>query len=757
MAESGEVQEKFDHLVGTIATTLTLDVCSIYLQLADDELELYATHGLNPDSVHHTRLKLGEGLVGHIAQTAQSLAVEQVKQFKGFAERPETGEQKYKAMAGVPILHSGRVIGVLAVQTIDPRPFHDSEIDGLATIAMVVAEIIMHHRLLNPKTIPKLKAQARQAPENHINIRLEGQRFGSGLAMGRAVLHQHDLGHDLELGKAAISEDPAIEYDRLHNALDQMRKGLDRLIRDQDPAGDTVTDILRIYRVLADDKGWIKRIEAEIDLGLAAETAILKIRNDVALRARKLSDPMMRERLEDLTHVANRLLRYFVENQTPSIIAEDLPDDAILVARTLDAAELLEYDRDKLQAVILEEGSPNSHLSIVARAMGLPMIGRVKFALRHILPDDKVAVDAANGQCFINPDDEICQTLLQALSMQRTLQQDYRKERDLPVVTKDGESMRLMINASMLMDIPHLYDTGAAGIGLFRTELSLMLQQELPTLEQLITFYKKIYDQADGKPVVFRLLDLGGDKRLPYYPHPKEDNPVLGWRAVRLLLDRPELMALQCKALILAANGRPLQLMIPMVSTLSEFNEVKARLTEIQAECAPSTSCDLKLGIMLEVPALIWQIPDLANRVDFISIGSNDLMQFFFAADRTNPRLGGHYDALNTGWLRFLSSLIQQCNQANIPLSLCGEMAAEPAYALALIALGLKQFSVRPSAIGGLRRLIRTTPYHPLKQAMMEWLDAPNESVREALLAFMVDHGIEMELQSLSLFPLSQK
>lgn len=737
MASAGDVQAKLDQLVVIISQHLGCAVCSIYLRGPNAILELYSTQGLNKHAVHATTLKVGEGVVGQIAETAQPISLSDANVFEHFASRPETGESRFFGMMGVPILSGGRVIGVLAVQSEQVHKFNDTEIDALATIAMVISEMVIHHRLINPKAFSHNHA-------GNQNLRLSGQCLNKGIAMGLVVLHWPELGLHYKM----VHEDREQELARLHKALHEMQKSLDALMNDPVSKSNSILEILRAYRVLADDKGWVRKIEAGIATGLSAEASVVRTNDALKARIKKITDPMMRERLSDLEDVANRLLRYLVGRASLPVGLGPLPEYSILVARNLDAAELLEYNPDKLKGVILLEGAASSHVAIVARAMGVPMIGKVKDALDYIAARDRVVVDATNGGVFINPSKQVRESVKQTLSVRDALFSSYAKERNLPIITKDSKPIELHINAGMLMDVPHLAETGAMGIGLFRTELSLMLRQQFPTSSQLTKFYTKIYDQAADKPIIFRSFDFGSDKKISYIPMPAEENPALGWRAIRYMLDEKDMLYHQAYALIAAANGRPLRFMFPMVTLVDEFiraKEIVLRALEDAEKARIPKPNILQFGAMLEVPALAMQIPALSKHADFISIGSNDLAQFFFASDRMNSKLDGRYDLLNPGFLSFIHQIIQACDAHGLEVSLCGEMAAKPLEVLALTGLGLKKLSMMPSAVGMIRRLIRQVDLDALTDVIRPLLSAPYPTVRAELMVFAKDQKLEIE------------
>ncbi len=738
MAKKEPTQHRLDQLVAQVATGFGVEVCSIYLKRGSDKLELFATHGLNPQAVHLTRLRIGEGIVGEIAATSQPLALSNASLYPGYAYRPETGEAPYHAMMGVPLVHGGLVVGVLVVQNLAIRSYAQEEIETLATIGMVVAEIVGTENLTRSSDVA-----------GH-PVRLEGVRLSSGIGIGQVVLHRAEL----DLAQTMVSDDPKAELSRLESAMQSMYQELDQTIATHHMAGREVEEILRAFRVIAEDRGWIQRLKNTVLQGLSAEAAVIKSRNEQKDRIATIKDDLLRERISDFNDLANRLLRHLAAKQGLPVGLGALPERTVVVARNMGPTELLEYNQEKLQALVLLEGSNASHVAIVARAMGIPILGRVKSILSCVASRDDIIVDATNGACFLRPNEEVRRSALQSLAMQERLQKSYETERDLPSQTRDKQTIHLSINAGMLMDIPHLAHTGAAGIGLFRTELPLMLRSDMPDVEELTIFYQRIFAQAGDKPIVFRTYDIGSDKKVPFIPVQPEDNPALGWRAIRLGLDQPDLLRNQARALLQAAHlqaahlqaekSRTLDLMFPMISTVQEFIDAKAIVLNEQ-EQIKGQKVQLRIGAMIEVPALVFQIPELSAHADFVSLGSNDLLQFLFAQDRGNPKLDGRYDPLDPAVLRFIKQLVDSCKKHNLPLSVCGEMAGSSLGAAALIGIGVRSLSMNPSAIGPIRRLVRQINLSSLEEALNVFLHQTDKPARVQLNAYMTAHQITID------------
>ncbi len=735
MAGGGSPQDRLDKVVRLIAADMVAEVCSCYIMRAGEVLELFATEGLKKSAVHQTRLRVGEGLVGDIAAHARPLALSDAQSHPNFAYRPETGEEIFHSLVGVPIVRSGRVIGVLVVQNRSQRHYTEEEVETLETVAMVLAELISSSELINREELAPVEGNAL------LPMRLEGTRFNGGVGIGVAVLHQPRI-----IIKRLVSDSPEAEMERLRQALATLRRNIEELFSSPDlaHAGDHA-DILETYRMFAEDKGWINRITEAIQGGLTAEAAVQKVHEDTRVRMSQVQDAYLRERLHDLEDLANRLLSHLAD-EAPPIRPEDMPDNTVLVCRTMGPTELLNYDRRKIRGLILEEGSPTMHVCIVARALDIPVVGRVKDMLTRIEAFDPVIVDGDNAQVLLRPSEDIQDAFSQSVTMRAQRMARYAALRDLPAATSDGELVRLYLNAGLLVDLPSLATTGADGIGLYRTEVPFMARPELPDVEAQTVLYRRIIEQAEGKPVVFRSLDVGGDKVLPYWnAHESEDNPALGWRSIRITLDRPAVLRHQLRALIRAAEGRELRIMFPMIAEVAELDRARALLdAELERHRAQGRSMPhaVKVGTMLEVPSLAFQMKALLKRVDFISVGSNDMTQFLFAVDRTNPRIADRYDSLSPAMLTFLRQIAAQCAEAGVSLSVCGEMAGRPLEAMALVALGIHNLSMSAPSVGPVKAMIRSMDAAAVRDYMLPLLDGADRSLRPKLRAFALDHGV---------------
>ena len=734
MAGHGTAQAKLDRIVRLVAADMVAEVCSCYIMRAGDLLELFATEGLNPGAVHVTRLGLGEGLVGHIAARARPLALADARAHPLFAYRPETGEDIYKSLMGVPVLRDGRVAGVLAVQNRAPRHYDEEEVEALQIVGMVIAELIAGGELVDPAEW--LAPEGRAGGPGLI----EGQPLAGGLAWGRVLLAPPRAPIT-----RLVADDPKAERARLSAAIDALRAGLDRLAaraRGAEPG-----DVLETFRMFAADAGWLRRIGEAIDSGLGAEAAVHRVHEDMRMRIDPAADPYLRERLADLEELGNRLIDHLAgAPKRPG--AEDGGDDIVIVARALGAADLLEYDRARLRAVVLEEGSPTAHAAIVARALEIPMVGQVRGALARFSAGEPVIVDGDDGQVRTRPDDSEIAVLAESAVERARLTARYRAMRDLPARTRDGVDIALDVNIGPMIDSGRLDELGAAGIGLCRTEIPFMTAPRFPGVAEQTDLYRRILAEAGDRRVVFRTLDIGGDKRLPYLPAAAgEENPAMGWRAIRVGLDRPAVLRRQLRALLRAAAGRALHVMFPMIATVAEFDAARALLDrERDRARARGEACadPLVVGSMLEVPALMWQLPALLARVDFLALGSNDLLQFLFASDRGAAATARRYGLLSPPALALARQLVEACRAARTPLSVCGESAGRALEAMALVGAGVRALSMAPSRVGPIKAMCRSLDTRPLAALLDSLRESPAGDLRPRLRAFARDRGVEI-------------
>ena len=739
MASRSHAQSKLNTVVEVIGESLNSEVCSIYL-LREGMLELFATRGLEQSAVHVTRMSLGEGLVGTIAGNAETLNLAEATAHPDFSYRPETGEDKFHSFAGVPIIRRERAVGVVCVQHVDPRRYEEVEIEALQTVAMVLSELIANAELVDEELALSLSV-AQTGPQ-----RLTGLTLVKGLSMGVAVFHQPRVTIE-----HVVADDIEAERQRVYLAFDKMREGIDRMASQVEfGVGSETDEILATYKMFAYDEGWSRRINEAIDSGLTAEAAIERVQQRTRMRMRQIDDPLLADRMHDLEDLANRLLR-IVSGQLGTAASQGLRSDAILIARNLGPAELLEYDKRRLKGVILEEGSLTAHVVIVARAMGIPVLGRVRGLRGQVREGDLLLLDGDQGNAMVRPLPAMVEAFETRFVKSRERQAAYAALRDVEPFTRDGTRITVLMNAGLRDDMPNLSLTGADGIGLFRTEFQFLVSATLPSRERQTRLYRDVLEAAGDRPVVFRTVDIGGDKILPYLRHndgEHEENPAMGWRALRLALERQGLMKVQARALLEAAAGRTLNVMFPMVSEPWEFDaaremfESQRAFLKGQKKQLPDA---IRYGAMLEVPALAEQLDLLAPRLSFLSIGTNDLTQFLFAADRSNPKLAERYDWLSPSIMRFLKRTLGSLIGHKVDVTVCGEMGGRRLEALALIGLGIRRISITPASVGPIKELVRKIDISEISAAMNGWLAVPPPDLRSALTKWAQQRGIDCD------------
>jgi len=737
MAEPVSAQERLDKIVVLIAANMVAEVCSVYVLRVDGTLELYATEGLNRDAVHRTVLGTDEGLVGLVASQASAINLSNAQAHPAFSFRAETGEEIYHSFLGVPVLRAGNTLGVLVVQNRARRTYSEEEVEALQTTAMVLAEMIASGEL-SALALPGAEPAARRS------LHLTGSPLSEGIALGHVVLHEPRV-----VVTNYIADDVPKELKHLQTAVEALRTDLDQLLEHGDVVeGGEHRDVLEAYRLFAYDRGWAHRLEEAVLTGLTAEAAVERVQSDTRARMLRQTDPYLRERLHDLDDLANRLMRQLTgRDHAPS--RENLPDNAILVARSMGPAALLDYDRKKLRGLVLEEGGPHSHVAIVARALGIAAVGEIDNATGMADPGDAVIIDGAAGDMHLRPLPDLEAAYAERVRLRARRQQQYQALRDLPCITRDGEKFTLMINAGLNVDLPHIADTGAAGIGLFRTELQFMVAPNFPRASEQHALYRAVLDAVGDKPVTFRTLDIGGDKVLPYMRNIAEENPALGWRAIRLGLDRPALLRTQLRALLRAAGGRVLKIMFPMIATVAEFNQarelVELELTHLRRH-GHKLPDQVEVGSMVEVPSLLYQLDELLEHADFLSVGSNDLVQFLYAVDRGNPRVSGRFDPLSAPVLRALKDIADKAHEYGKPATVCGELASQPIGALALTAVGYRSLSLTPSAVGPVKAMLLDIDSRKAAAFLSPLIDKPSgtTSIRAELEKFAAESGLQI-------------
>ncbi len=728
LAEQGKGQERLDRITHLIADSIGCEVCSIYLFRDDDTLELCATEGLKAESVHQTRLRLGEGLVGRVAKSGSPINTANAPGEKGFRYMPETGEEIYSAFLGVPIQRLGEALGVLVVQSKLARQYTEDEVYALEVVAMVLAEMTELGAFVG-------EGEALARLHTHPAL-FRGGTGQEGTAEGRVWLHEPRV-----VVTNPVADDPQAECERLRRAVEELRLSVDTLVTEADIGDGEQKQVLETYRMFANSRGWLARMEEDILRGLSAEAAVEKEQSATRTRMDQVADPYLRERLHDLDDISNRLLRILTGQGKETGAA--MPDNPVLVARNIGPGELLEYGR-KLKGVVLEEGSVGSHAAVVARALAIPLVIHADRITTEALNGDHILVDGDQGIVHLRPDENVAAAFRDKIAMQAKAMERYAGLKLLPAQALCGTTVGLHMNAGLMADLPSLEGSGALGVGLFRTELQFLIRNQVPKRGELAALYSRVLDAAKGRRVAFRTLDIGSDKVLPYMKRVAEPNPAMGWRAIRVGLEKPGVLRMQLQALLRAARGRPLTVMFPFVAQFEEFLQARDHLMreiDREGQLGHVLPERIEIGAMLETPSLAFAPKQFFELADFISIGGNDLKQFFYAADRENERVRRRYDTLNVSFLTFIGHIVDRCAETGTPLSFCGEDAGRPVEALCLTAMGLRTLSMRPASIGPVKALLRRVSIAEARAVIDEAAARGLPSVRPAVMEWLARHA----------------
>jgi phosphotransferase system enzyme I (PtsP) len=712
-------------IASLVANELPADAVAIYVARAGEFLELAATQGLNVSAVGRTRLRIGEGIIGMVASSGDFLNLPDAQNHPRYAYRAETGEDPFASMLAMPVKRAGRILGVIALLNRQPRLFAPLEVESVATIAMLLAEILV-------------RAGATDLPEEGLGDSLPRRYAGHVLAGGIA------RGPILPYGAAPpiaqlLTDDPEFELERLDRAVETANRSLDGLIAASLPGGSASRDVLEAYRMVAQSSGWLSRVKAAINDGLTAETAVDRIARDLRERMRKITDPYLRERLADIEDMIGRLLLALGGGAAKP----ERADGFLLLVRRLGPADLLDWHARGIAGIAIEDASSSGHAAILARALGLPALQVDRGAVEAAHAGDDALLDAEGGTLILRPEPEVIQVYDRALAARSVRAAALAKYRDIPATTQDGTAISLMLNVGLALELDQLERTGADGIGLYRTEIAALAAGGIPDVAAQAAEYSRVLDRAGGRRVQFRTLDLGADKMLPGENNNDEENPAMGWRSLRVALDRPAILRRQLRALLLGAQGRPLSVMFPMVATVEEFRAARDLLETEAARIRPAPA-QLEAGTMLEIPSLLFQLPCLLAEADFISVGTNDLLQFLFAADRGTPELADRYDTLSAPVLEMLERLVMACEEAGVPLSICGEAAGRPLDALAFAAVGVTTLSMSGNAILPVKALLAAADLTTLRSVLRELrrAGAAGGSIRDPLTGWAREHNL---------------
>lgn len=728
VASAGDLDTALELLVKQIKTAIATECCSIYI-LDKDELVLSATDGLEPAAVGNVRMSITEGLVGLVAQREEAINLADARQHPRFKLFPEAAEEEYRAFLAVPIIYQKQLLGVIVVQQASARQFSEGEEAFLMTLA---AQLAMAVRGLKQKA--SVKGREKQ-------ILFQGTPASNGIAIAHALVLGGEISLQQPNRKAA---DIKVELERLSTAVSRCRNNLGNLSQRFDREQDQeVVAIFSALTLLLDDSSLGGEYIREVEQGWSAESAISRVSLRYIEQFQSMDDPYIKERASDIRDLGQKVLRQLIE---PDRLVLDSDKPVILVTKEADTTLLAEFPRAKLAGIVTELGGVNSHAAILARALGLPALTGVQQVLASNIDKKMVVLNATRGQLMVSPSVAVVSEYRSLLNAEKALQRQYMQEVHLPAQTLDGERVNLFINAGLLSGLASELAEGADGVGLYRTEIPFMLQQRFPSESEQIKVYSQVFKLVAGRPVVMRTLDVGGDKPLPYFPI-KEDNPFLGWRGIRMSLDHPELFLVQIRAMLQAnGNSEQLKILLPMVSNIEEIDHALEYFEQAYQELKSDVNPDLskpQFGVMLEVPALLYQLDEVAKRVDFVSVGSNDLTQYLLAVDRNNPRVSSLFDSYHPGVLRYLKSALELCQQYGLGISVCGEMAGEPSGALLLSAMGYRELSMNQGALAKINYLMRRVRMDELQALLQQVLNMRcGADVRELLRDYLGEKGL---------------
>ncbi len=729
IVDKGDLSE----VVKIIATKMEVSVCSCYLLRSGDLLELAATYGLSSSAVGKTFLHITEGVVGEVARTQKTVNLKNAWKSENFAYKPETDEKDIKSFLGVPVLNRGKIYGVLCIQNKTAERFLPEEAELLKTISMFISESMLANLSIEKEGFLSIQS-------NNDNL-FYGQEISSGLGIGEAVLHRQ-----IQPIIKIVAKDTKKEQVRLTKALEEMQEQISTMLSEMSAQKGEHVDILSTYLMFSNDKSWVSKLQEGVLSGLTAEAAAQKVFEGIKLRLEQSSDDYLKARISDFQDLTTRLISHLSGNIV--IDLDKLPKEFILCAQNMGPSELFDYEISRIKGIVLEEGSKNMHVAIIARSLGIPIVGGLPKILRRIEKGDTVIVNALKAEIYINPASETEEKFRKELTVLEKKEKIRERLLDVPTRTLDGVDIKLNANVGLLIDMDSKGATSADGVGLYRTELAFMMSSTLPDVQTQISIYKSVLDKADGRPVIFRTLDIGSDKILQYFKGQKEENPAMGWRSIRISLDRKAIFRHQLRALLRAAAGQDLYVMFPMISNVSEFKEAKKTLDkEINQEKARGNQVpkNIFVGTMIEVPALIFHLKTILPYLDFVSVGTNDLTQFLYACDRGNSDVYERYDPLSPPMLEVLGIIQKECKKANVKCSICGEMAGNPIDAMVLLGLGFTSLSMNPLKIISVKEMVLSLDTKLLKEYINSFKNSSYDSLREHFRSFAVDHGIVID------------
>ena len=693
------------------------DAASAYIFVKADDMSLECIAGSAGEELLKP-VHVGEGVVGKAGLDNRTSFVKTKEFFK----------------IAIPIKRWNKAVGVLLINFKRDHEYDEEEFDALETVCLFLSELVSSEDMM--QYIKKvIKSRGIVSKDQ-----LKGTVINAGYGLGNVVVHRR---------RKAVTEvfakDKDKELQNLETARQKMNEDLDAKFNQESVQNSEHLEILDAYRMIANDKGWYKRITNHINSGLTAEAAVEQAYTEMWNRLSGATDTYLKERLHDLRDIADRL-RLYLSGEDSNSDKKDY-SDIVVVASSMGPADLMDYDYKKIRALVIEECTPTMHVAIVAKALNVPVIADIDGLYKEIKEGVLMAVDGKSGSVYINPSKDVIKRISAKIEEKKQEQERIQKLKDLKNVTKDKVHMNLYINIGMDFDLDYIKSTNCDGVGLYRTEIPFMSAAKKPDINKQVECYTRLLKAADGKKVIFRSLDVGSDKLLPYWNSITEDNPAIGWRSIRITLDRRAILRKQMRAFIRAAAGQELNVMFPMISDLDEFLEAKETFMyayEREKKEGNPLPKKVHLGLMIEVPSVVFQLREILKHCDFISIGTNDLYQFFFACDRGNSRLNGRYDVLSAPFLNLMKKIIKEANEAGVLCSVCGEMASNPLDAMALIGLGFRNLSVSSASYGKVKAMIRSMSVKGVEDYLNNILSSSRRTLRPQLKAYAFDHGIEI-------------
>lgn len=732
---AGDLSEALEVIVSSVKSSLNVSVCSIYLhdQMLDRYL-LMATRGLNQEAVGNVFLGPKEGLVGMVVSREEPINLERADAHPNYQYIPETGEERYSSFLGVPIIHHRHVLGVLVVQQVDQRRFDEGEEAFLITLSAQLSGTIAH-----AESTGDLVQLIRPISGTDGEFEFHGLPGAPGVGIGEVVIISPVA--DLYAVESVEARSVKAELEEYHQAVENTRKdiwelahGLSGVISEQERL------LFTAYVQMLDDHSLGKEVKERIHQGVSAQSAWSEV---IIAHARKfdaMEDAYLKERAADLRDLGRRVLGHMQKNVQKDII---YPENAILVGEELSAATLAMVPVERLAGLVSIKGSTNSHLAILARAMGIPTVVGVQGLRYGRLRAKKLIIDGYRGHVYINPTAEHLSQYEAIREEDRQLLTELESLRDEPAVSLDNHKVRMLVNTGLMADVRISLERGAEGVGLYRSEVPFFTRQRFPTEEEQRQFYREQLEAFYPRPVVMRTLDIGGDKALPYFPI-EEANPFLGWRGIRITLDHPEIFLAQVRAMMKASIGLDnLRLLIPMISSVKELEMSLELIYRAYDELTEEDHLDIKMpriGAMIEVPSAIFLARELARRVDFLSVGSNDLTQYILAVDRNNPQVADLYQTMHPAVLSAINHVVKAAHAEGKNAGVCGELAGDPLGALLLLAMGYDSLSMNASNLLKVKAVIRKSNISEIRALLREILHLPDaDAVREMLLGAVTD------------------